>query len=884
VTVPTFRLSARVASLDGAVPGVQAFTFSVSRFGANPPQDVGPRFTVTGAASSPAIVIGAQEVAVLMAAPPNAKLASDAGLTDFCVLQLIVGGAGRSTVVEGTIHLDEGQRDVPFSAELYGSRLGLVVYRQNGLAAAATFADYNQRALKAVEAAVGEPRALPRHFVFVGTFDAGDTDRRNWGTGLRALKLLGHNAVALQHKPELDLVTQTKLHRGLLAEAGISRTAVFLYNPPGYYFDYAGASPGDSPEPPTGKGIRRWAKRLRANLTRAGFAPNQMALIAISDEPGWLYPREIVGARRSKAARDEFRKYLRDLRFKPRDFGKRSWTQLSPVGRSRQFGPLTEKKLFYWSMRFYPHASAQHYKDCTAALESQFYKGLRVLTNWNWFAGRSFSPGTFTNPDAASPDSSAGTHDWLEFGRLRGGTALWTEDWFSDFFSFQWSNYASRLSSAANKAGVGFGGYVVPLTGGATSDGILKRTMALIGHGAKTISYYTFGPAYVRPGEGYSEKLVSTPAVAANMAEASGLTARAEDLLWPGRPLPNDVAILFPRSSQIWDPFGGQEITDATNFNIYAETVDYLAEVHGLYLALQHANVPVTWIDEEDLTAAVLGRYKLLYVTGPNIPAEGQRAIVSWVQSGGTLVSVPGAGARDRYNEALGRVASLGDLGEGQHERQAVRSIYALFPQWGVTDGGSKAQAVGGPELRTAVSPGGARVVASYVDDGAPAIVSAAAGAGTRVHFTFFPGMSYVRSGSSPPDPGREAGLPQGFSDVLRDWVVERPLVAAGVQRPVELGTPLVEAPVLRSSSGWAVTLLNWTPGPVSVLDVRARVPFSATRVDSARHGDVQFTPTRDGIVFDLPLEAVDVLRIYGPAARSAAPHVGPEGWGSVPI
>ena len=147
---------------------------------------------------------------------------------------------------------------------------------------------------------------------------------------------------------------------------------------------------------------------------------------------------------------------------------------------------LTSKRLFYWTQRFFSWDSSNYFARCTRDLESAFYPGIAISTNWNFFAGRMYVPGPVANnPDKTKPDAAMGGHDWLEFGRLRGSTALWTEDWFSDAQAYQWSFYASKLRSAAEKSGVVFGGYVVPRAAGDREDGILQKILTLVGSRGK---------------------------------------------------------------------------------------------------------------------------------------------------------------------------------------------------------------------------------------------------------------------------------------------------------------------------------------------------------------------------------------------------------------
>ena len=71
----------------------------------------------------------------------------------------------------------------------------------------------------------------------------------------------------------------------------------------------------------------------------------------------------------------------------------------------------------------------------------------------------------------------------------------WTEDWFGDGLSWQWSYYAALMSSACRLAqGTGgtadFGGYVVPRSsGGRVTGALLRRVISLIGGGAKALTY-----------------------------------------------------------------------------------------------------------------------------------------------------------------------------------------------------------------------------------------------------------------------------------------------------------------------------------------------------------------------------------------------------------
>jgi hypothetical protein len=99
--------------------------------------------------------------------------------------------------------------------------------------------------------------------------------------------------------------------------------------------------------------------------------------------------------------------------------------------------------------------------------------------------------------------------------------------------------------------------WVLPLTGTVNHGtvALLKKALALVGTGAKGVDWFEFGPEPMFPGNcwsaiGMHEKNHS---LFKWIGEASRMIADAEDLLYPGVMPTADVAILFPRSSWMWD-------------------------------------------------------------------------------------------------------------------------------------------------------------------------------------------------------------------------------------------------------------------------------------------------------------------------------------------
>jgi hypothetical protein len=591
--VPTFTLRVRVVSVAGLAPGDRKFSVRLQA----------ATTTAQGSAWSAWVAYDIAGAAKTVATYPAMRIKSWP-----IVLVATIGGVSDPTIVQAELKFDETGEVIPLQWELFGPRMGIILWRDdNHHPGAATMAQYNRRYWKAAGDESVPPNLRPKKFVLSDRFIGGDDDRVDWGEGIDNLARAGFTALSVPRRAEVvDLLRKTGQYM---------HTAWGVYSPPGYAF--ATPLPGKK----TPQACSTWATAQAKPHLSVGFAPTDMAIFAMADEPGWYYPSAYQMLQDPDAAA-RFHNYLKLNGLTPSDMGSTDWNSVKPLGRSSA-QDLPTKRLFYWTQRFFTWDSANYFAECTRELEKAFYPGIPVYTNWNNFAGRMYVPGPIANnQDKQSTDAAIGGHDWLEFGRLRGSTALWTEDWFADAQAYQWSFYAAKLRSAAEKGGVSFGGYVIPRASGDREDGLLQKILTLIGSGGKAVDTFVFGPEYEFPGNCYSEN----PQILRKLAHAYTLVGASEDVLWPGRRPPAQVAILSPRSSEMWDekdvPLPAQ-IHDGTNTN--AGTVDYMAEVADLYLALQHANIPVDFVEEGDLSPAGLARYRIVYVTEPDIPVEDQR-------------------------------------------------------------------------------------------------------------------------------------------------------------------------------------------------------------------------------------------------------------------
>jgi hypothetical protein len=742
-----------------------------------------------------------------------------------------------AVTVDAELKFDEGGDAIPLRGELFGPRLGILIWRdENKKPQAATMAQYNRRYWKELDGGFAiPPGTRPKLFPITERFIGGDDDRLAWHEGISALSSAGFNAIMLP---------PSKPIREIARELGVTKTAWAVYSPPGYVFDAAepGKKPPQAPD--------EWAAQQAKAYADAGWdVKRDIAAFAMSDEPGWYYPAAFKYVDHP-AMHARFVQYLKDQKLTPADLGLADWPAARPIGRSAA-KDLPSRRLFYWSARFFAHDSSRYFAASTKALENAFRPGMPIFTNWNFFAGRFYVPGPVANnADKQSPDAAMGGHDWFEFGKMRGGTVLWTEDWFGDDKAYQWSFYAAKMRSAAYAQNLTFGGYPVARATGDRPDGFLQKVMCLVGHGGKSIKSFVFGPEYNFPGNCYSER----PGTLKKFAEVNAMIGAAEDLLWPGKAPRAQVAIVMPRNSQAWDlkemPVA-KGISDATNVNLNGQTVDYMAEVFNLFLALQHANIPCDFVDEDDLAKpAELKAYRVFYLTAPNVPAEGQRGLVEWTKAGGTLVTVASAATRDRYDEPCTILSDALGRREAPRPPTPIANLAALKPVPSpiVTD--VKFTAFG-PTATLLVAQG--EELAKFAD-GSTAVVRAALGKGRAVHFAWFPGLSYAMSTTAKKD-----RLPVNFSEPLRK-LITTPITEANITPPVTASIPIVETPILLSERGAAITLLNWTGEPIDKLELSARVPFKVRTVQCVRAGKLPFQERDGAVQFAAPVRSVDVV------------------------
>lgn len=835
--LPTFKIKAQITAVNGVAPtgadSCQMWGAQHNFFGSG--ENITPKQTVTGTDLTEWIVFDADTITAANEHYGTDFANSRTGLWQSMVAALVVSPAGApasaTNLIEiaGSILVDESAVTTPFTATLFGTNLGLMVYRimpdgdfppdatTDADPQVKTLAQFHERYWDAALAVAPAAFARPSTISIADYVDAGDSDFLNWALCFGIVERLGANTV-------VSTGWTAALHDALLT-TDIRKIGYAVYHPPGYFFPYHPGF-GDVPDVPNAAGIAAWVDRVRSSIVAAGFAADDLARFNIADEPGAYHPQELLAvATGVDPMRDaptwavtlaDFRDFIQagDPTLAPADVGESSWDDVYPVGVSMVDGTLAERTLYYWSMRFFPwYSSTGLFAPVVSAILERFPDAF-VSCNENNFSGRSHWVSSY-NPVEGSLDNSALAHDWHIQGAATGFTA--SEDYNNDAYAWKDSRAAALLSSAARRHPNGrFGTYLAEQTGGLIPGMWLRKALSYVGVGSRSLENYRFGPAHIT-GDGFAEKLRTSNDLAAGKVAVSQVLAHNEAALVAGtRPL-SQVAVVAPRSAQMFDNF-----PTVAGQNDMSFTTAGHAEALLVLTLLKHANIQAEYLDEDDLTdAEALAGYKVIFLTTPNLPPGGGSALATWAAGTGRwLVTFPAAGSADYRNEPDATIHGLGGLVETGAGRLYLDNIFILPSSWSVTGAlGTAINKIHGADStwRTVITDMGAggTAIATFVDNDNPAIVLTPVGSGFRYHFAFWPTVSYFAEGlaansqTSLPDP-------DAWPTILRTWVTG-PVTQAGVVPPVELDVPFVEGLLLEGPHKAAVTLLNWNPDAVTV-------------------------------------------------------------------
>jgi hypothetical protein len=397
---------------------------------------------------------------------------------------------------------------------------------------------------------------------------------------------------------------------------------------------------------------------------------------------------------------------------------------------------------------------------------------------------------------------------------------------------------------------------------------IQLKAASELARGVKIMNSFSYGPSWAtHEGGPYWRSSVwyAKPEMWTASASITREVGAVEDMLCTAMPAPAKVALLYSSSSDVWT---------------IDQNLAYGFDRMHTWLALTHAQVPVDIVSERQATDGELDHYAVCYLSGPNLTRAAAAKLHAWVEHGGALWLAAGAASRDEYNRPLHVLDDLlparrGDVVEMQKQLGSGRTLRLLAPKGEVRWADGAASVLSVKQSLTPVE--GASIVAKF-EDGSPAVVHRG-----RVYCAgFLPGLDYIKRAldaraaleekvaadakAVPPETAallERSANPWEFPAAIRDLILT-PVKDGGVVRPIECGTPLVDAVLMKDERGLLVPLANYTNVPLARLNLRIATPKPIARIESAIRGALEFHVGVDGgVEVSLPLESNDFLKLY---------------------
>lgn len=474
---------------------------------------------------------------------------------------------------------------------------------------------------------------------------------------------------------------------------------------------------------------------------------------------------------------------------------------------------LHERRAYYWMTRFQSYFTANiYYPNATAAFNRHYPKD--AVTTCNLQA----SP-------AQTGAMWGGALNIFELGRAKAFEAMHVEDYVGG-----WDRGTGQVLYAAGLLRAAARTHNLPLGCYLCGAYVRTRTIAFLAQGTHFINYYIYGPIH-RIGPVWSETYPHIEDLGHTLREV----ARVEDYLVKARNKKSDVAMLVANSSEAMSRF---------------HKLPFAPARQNLFIALNHGQVPVDIVGEEDIvTDGLLDSYKVLYVVDPNVRTSVQKCIRGWVEGGGWLRLSAGACAWNEYHEpssVLNEVLGVGSRVAGPLEKEVWESPGQVrLPATEVTPEGHVSVA----GVHETAVPSTAEVVAKFAD-GAPAVLGSRFGKGRTMLTCFSPELGY---GAHWGEAGKDGASTE------RE-LIARFARAAGAEPHCKLSRQGIYNVVHEGPGLKVLFLMNVWLGHIEQLGVE--IPFDAkpAKVISSRKGEVPFD-YRDGAVhFNLPMDQTDIV------------------------
>lgn len=564
------------------------------------------------------------------------------------------------------------------------------------------------------------------------------------------------------------------------------------------------------------------AKSLDANGTPFNFADEVCCRPPIGDDPQAL---------------QNFHAWLAEQKIAPEALGVSRLADVRPIEtpeqlrqREKENGPAA-RRVFYYTSRFRQRAGTERIRWHTESFHKYFPPGLMTSTlvaDHPYFGGTGLGMGMVPNTTWGGAPLAL---DWFDLARRRAVDLIGIEDWMGlqymygpnfTWEGFQLMGFQANIFRSGSRGALPIIAWITP----SDETNLRLKSASALCQGAKHFFYWTYGPTAFGT-ENYWSDLRGEYDGIAKMARQ---IAAAEHILAPGTLRRTRVALLYSISSDLWQPFG----------------YIHMLERRATYLSLVHQQYLVDIITEEDVEAARLNDYDVLYVTDPCIAPKAAAAIEDWVRDGGYLYGSCAAGSRNEFNEpAPGLAAAFGIHPDvetkpqpGEYRvRGRLNSIeYMDTVHVGKSDLVEPEAQFGVIGVKAAFAPTTAKVIGSFSDGKTCAIAVNAFGKGKAMYIAACPGVSYLKDARFVP-----AELKEKYPATQRK-LINAMARDGGAVPAVELSHPVVEAGVYDAPKGTALILANFTYEPIENLKVRLPVARAVKSVRSLENGPLRFS------------------------------------------
>lgn len=535
-------------------------------------------------------------------------------------------------------------------------------------------------------------------------------------------------------------------------------------------------------------------------------------------------------------AQEEFRNYLKDISLLPKDFDMGTWAEVRITQKTNAKRTAT-KKLYYHTARFLS-AKANSIIEDFALKSKKILPGSAVCCVINKL------PNVFLIPEQGK--------DFLQTVGDCNGFPLYYKlgqnkkiDYFiaddlpdqtGSFLSYYYENFKNLNKNYDAKLGVIINSderQNNPKTIKLKAYSALMRKFSLYDFG-------NFGPKYVA-NSGWSDEYDRYPCI----SEIIKNIGAVEDIVAKCRFKDAEIAVLVPTSSSLWDENGLPH--------------SYSMEAYYIYTVLRHEGYNTDIVTSNEITENLLSKYKLIYITEPNIEESVQNVFSKWVNNGGMLYSMADAGTMNEHNEPSPILENLKGCVVKQQNRTffvtldnlkeagsvsvpealisdvkpkspgAKVSIPVIGAKWDITLKGQKAKAI------------------AFFSDTKPAMVFSESGRGKILTSGVYFGHSYFR--------GQEKENSGKMISVL--------CRLAKIKKLMHSSVPELETIVLESGTQAVVGIFNWAKPAQEGAEVSVLFDKTPKKITDAKGKNINFTMENEYVKIKLDIDDAELLIAY---------------------